>query len=204
VQSCKFFTTTEGCLEPFCGLTHLIIQARRCRPVSMRSRGLRSASSRPLAIDPDFKPQGHSHAQRCAGLHVGKTVLGCQNMTCFVKGHSVHVLVQKDVANADASVRTAFPRPVAHLLGHRQVLLVGPDRLGNGPQRPIRISEVPVRPALPHPVAHLLDNRQVLREVLDRPENVPRQPVRDPEVPVRTPSPARSPTSLAIARCCVW
>jgi hypothetical protein len=46
VQFCKWTTTIEGSLEPLCRLTHSIIQARRCRRVTMRSRSLVSTSNR--------------------------------------------------------------------------------------------------------------------------------------------------------------
>ena len=66
-------------------------------------------------------------------------------------------------------------------------------------------AEVPVRHALPRPVAHLLCNRQVLRVVLDGLAEVPLRLIRDAQrFPYAMPSPARSPTSFAIARRCAW
>ncbi len=64
-------------------------------------------------------------------------------------------------------------------------------------------AEVPVRGALPRPVAHLC-NRQVLRVVLEGLVEAPLRLIRAPEVRCVMPSLARSPTSFAIARCCVW
>ena len=46
VQVCKWTTTIEDSLEPLCRLTHSIIQARRCRRVTMWSRSLVGTSNR--------------------------------------------------------------------------------------------------------------------------------------------------------------
>jgi hypothetical protein len=84
VQFCKYMTTIEGSLEPLCRLTHSIIQARRCRRVTMRSRSVVSASSRALATCPDVKGEGATHVQRCMGLHVCKLQRYCQGMCALM------------------------------------------------------------------------------------------------------------------------
>ena len=136
VQFCKCMTTItiEGSLEPLCRLTHSIIQARRCRQVTERSRSLVSASSRALATCPDVKGEGDSHVERCVGLLVCKLQRCCQGMLFFEVGDGLDVLVQVHVASAEVSVRGALPRPVAHLLCNRQVLRVVLDRPGKVPQ----------------------------------------------------------------------
>ena len=68
VQFCRCTTTVEGSLEPLCRLTHSILQARRCRRVTVRSRGLVSASGSALASCPDVKGEGDTHVERCEGL----------------------------------------------------------------------------------------------------------------------------------------
>jgi hypothetical protein len=70
MQFCRWMTTIEGSLEPLCRLTHSIIQARRCRPVSMRFMGLGSGCRRALATGLDLKAHGHSQAERCVGLQL--------------------------------------------------------------------------------------------------------------------------------------
>jgi hypothetical protein len=65
-------------------------------------------------------------------------------------------------------------------------------------------AKISVRPALPRPVSHLLCNRQVLRVARYGLRIVPQRTIRVAEVPVRPALPARSPTSFAIARSCVW
>jgi hypothetical protein len=72
VQFCKWKTTIEGSLEPLCRLTHSIIQARRCRRATMRSRSLVSTSNMTLASCADAKGEGDTHVERCFGLHVCK------------------------------------------------------------------------------------------------------------------------------------
>ena len=157
-------------------------------------------SSRALTTCPDMKGESDTHVERCVGLHVCKLQRCCQGMLCFEVGDGFDVLVQVHVASAKISVRPALPRPVAHLLCNHQVLRVVRDGLRIVPLRPIRVAEVPVRPALPRPVAHLLCNRQVLRVELEGLAEVPLRP----RLPYAMTSPARSPTSFAIARCCVW
>jgi hypothetical protein len=112
VQCCKWTTTIEGSLEPICRLTHSIIQARRCRRVTMRARMV-SARSRALAICSDVKGEGDTHVQRCVGLHVCKLQRYCKGMLCFVVGDGFDVLVQVHVASAEVPVRPDLPRPVA-------------------------------------------------------------------------------------------
>ena len=109
------------------------------------------------------------------------------------------------IRDAEVPVRPALPRPVAHLLCNRQVLRVVGDGLAEVPLRPIRVAEVPVCPALPRPVAHLLCNRQVIaRGSVMAWLKSPCDSYAHPRFPYATPSPARSPTSFAIARCCAW
>jgi hypothetical protein len=119
VQFCKCMTTIEGNLEPLCRLTHSIIQARRCRRVTMRSWSLVSASSRALASCSDVKGEGDTHVERCVGLHVCKLQRCCQGMLCFVVGDGFDVLVQVYVASAEVPIRPALPRQVAHFLCNR-------------------------------------------------------------------------------------
>jgi hypothetical protein len=61
-----------------------IIQARRCRRVTMRSGSLVSASSseRALASCPDVKAEGDTHVHRCLGLHECRLQRYCQGMMC--------------------------------------------------------------------------------------------------------------------------
>jgi hypothetical protein len=94
VQFCKWTTTIKGSLELLCCLTHSIIQARRCRRVTTRSRSLVSGSSRALATCPDVKGEGDTHVERCVGLHVCKLQRHCQGMLCFEVGDGVDVLLR--------------------------------------------------------------------------------------------------------------
>jgi hypothetical protein len=71
-------STIEGNLELLCHLTHSIIQARRCRRVTGRSRNLVSASGSALASCPDVKGEGDTHVERCMGLQVCKLQRYCQ------------------------------------------------------------------------------------------------------------------------------
>jgi hypothetical protein len=104
VQFCKWTTTTiEGSLEPLCRLTHSIIQARRCRRATMRSRSLVSTSNMTLASCADAKGEGDTHVERCLGLHVCKLQRCCHNMLCFEVGDGFDVLVQVHVACAKVS-----------------------------------------------------------------------------------------------------
>ena len=121
VQVCKWTTTIGGSLEPPCRLTHSIIQARRCRRETGRSRSFVRVSSRALASCPDVKGEGDTHVERCVGLLVCKLQRCCQGMLCFEVGDGFDVLVQVHVASAEVRVRPALPRPVAHLLCNRQV-----------------------------------------------------------------------------------
>jgi hypothetical protein len=116
VQFCKCTTTNEGSLEPLCRLTHSIIQARRCRRVTMRFSSLVSASSSALASCPDVKGEGDTRFERCVGLPVCKLQRYCQGMLCFEVGDGFDEIVQVHVASAEVPVRPALPRPVAHLL----------------------------------------------------------------------------------------
>ena len=54
----------EGSLEPFCRLTHSIIQARRCRRETMRSRSFVRVSSRALASCSDVQREGDTHGKQ--------------------------------------------------------------------------------------------------------------------------------------------
>ena len=92
VQSCKVMTTIQGSLEPLCRLTHsIIIQARRRRRVTGRSRSLVSASSRAPASCPDVKGED-THVERCVGLHVRKLQRYCQGILCFEVGDGFDAL----------------------------------------------------------------------------------------------------------------
>ena len=72
VQVCKWTTTTiEGSLEPLCRLTHSIIQARRCRRATMRSRSLVSTSNMTLASCADAKGEGDTHVERIYHIERG-------------------------------------------------------------------------------------------------------------------------------------
>jgi len=139
VQVCKWTTTIEGSLEPLCRLTHSIIQARRCRRVTMRSRILVSTSNRALASCPDVKGEGDTHVERCVGLHACKLQRYCQGMLCFEVGDGFDLLVQVQEDSAKVSVGLALPHPVSHLLCNRQVLRVVLDDTrcqGSRTQRP--------------------------------------------------------------------
>jgi hypothetical protein len=94
VQFCKCMTTIEGSLEPLCRLTHSIIQARRCRRVTMRPRSLVSTSSRALTSCSDLKGEGDTHPQGCVGLHACKLRRYCQGMLFFEVGDGFNLLVQ--------------------------------------------------------------------------------------------------------------
>ena len=94
VQFCKCMTTIEGSLEPLCRLTHAIIQARRCRRVTMRPRSLVSTSSRALTSCSDLKGEGDTHPQGCVGLHACKLRRYCQGMLFFEVGDGFNLLVQ--------------------------------------------------------------------------------------------------------------
>jgi hypothetical protein len=78
VQFCKCMAIIQGSQEKLCRLTHSIIQARRCRRVTMRSRSLISAS-RALATCPDAKGEGDTHFECCEGLLVCKLQRYCQD-----------------------------------------------------------------------------------------------------------------------------
>jgi len=94
VQVCKRTATIQGSLlEPLCRLTHSIIQARRCRRVTMRSSSLVSASSRALASCADAKGEGDTHVERCVGLLVCKLERCCHNMLRFEVGDGFDALV---------------------------------------------------------------------------------------------------------------
>jgi hypothetical protein len=123
VKFCKWLTTTiEGSQEPLCSLTHSIIQQRRCRRMTMRSRRrcrrmtMRScswfcASSSALASCPDVEGEGDTHVERCGGrasFSVCKLYRHCQGMLCFEVGDSIDVLVQVHVASAEVPVRQTF------------------------------------------------------------------------------------------------
>ena len=120
------------------GLTNSIIQARRCRRVTVGFRSSISARSRPSAIRPDFKSESEAHAQRCFGTHVNKTEFRCQSMLCLVVVEGFDVLSYLTVASTEVSVRLALPRPVLHLLYYRQVLRMVLDRFVKVPHRLIR------------------------------------------------------------------
>jgi len=62
-------------------------------------------------------------------------------LSCFEVGDGFDVLVQQHVASPEVPVRPALPRPVAHLLGNRQVLRVVLDGLAEVPLRLIRVAE---------------------------------------------------------------
>jgi hypothetical protein len=132
VQFCKWITTIEGSLEPLCRLTHSIIQARRCRRVTMRSRSLVSTSGSALASCLGVKGEGETHVERCAELQL------------CTRGHSNGSFKSCGSAESPCPPQPGRPPPL-----HRYALL-----------RFIRVAEVPVRAALHRPVAHLLCNRQ--------------------------------------------
>jgi hypothetical protein len=185
VQFCKFMTTIEGSVDPLCRLTESIIQAYRCRRVTMRSRSRVSTISRALRSCPDVKGEGDTNVHRCVEKHVCKLQRYCQDILCYEVGDGFIVLVQVHVASAEAPVRPVLPRPVAHLLCNRQALRVVLHGLAEVPQRIINVPEVPVRLALPRPGAHPLCNCQGLRVVIDGLGKVPKRLVRVAEVRVR-------------------
>ena len=113
------------------------------------------ACSRALASCPDVKGESDTHVERCVGLHVCKLQRCCQGMLCFEVGDGFIVLVQVHVASAEAPVRPALPRPVAHLLCNRQALRVVLDGLVKVPLRLIRDAQIRVRPA-PFAIARCL------------------------------------------------
>jgi len=182
VQVCKWTTTIQGSLEPLCRLTHSIIQARRRRRVTIRSRSLVSTSNRALSSCADAKGEGAtpmlSAAWDCP----------CASFSdvAFKVGDGFDVLVQVHVASAEVPARPALPHPVAHLLCNRQALRVVLGGVAEVPLRPIPAPKVRVRPALSRPVAHLLCNRQVLRVVFDCLRIVPLRIIRVADVPADT------------------
>jgi len=105
----------------------------------MRSRSLVSTSNMTLASCADAKGEGDTHVERCFGLHVCTLQRCCHSMLCFEVGDGFDVLVQVHVASAEFPVRSALPRPVAHLLCNRQVLRVVVDGLAEVPLQLIRV-----------------------------------------------------------------
>ena len=160
-----------------CRLTHSIIQARRCRRVNMRCRSLVSASSTPVRESAVAKEPAVALATCPDGTGEGHTH--------FQRCVWLHVRETE-------------------LCSHTMLCLEAGDGFHVLAQIHVASPESCVRLALPRPVAHLLCNRQALRMVLDGLVNVPLRHARNPRFPNALHSPARSLTSFAIARHCVW